>query len=271
MSYPFDVHPCWARHRNNLWERIHLPVAPRCNVKCFFCDHNMGASCHLPKPGRANKIMTVEQALNVLRRELSNRPDLRIVAVSGPGEPLYNPEFYELMRAVKDIDSTLKLCVSTNGVLLTDALESLLELNISTISVSVHTFSIGTAQRIYEWAMIDGARYFGIEMAEKIINRQRDGISASVSSGINIKVNTILIPGVNDDEMAYIASELAGMGVKLQNIVPLVPIGNGPPNRPTHAELIAARMSASQHIRQFHHCKQCRSDVVGIPGNDVIL
>ncbi len=271
MRYPFDFHPCWAKDRRHLWERIHLPVAPKCNAKCFFCDHNVGASCHFPKPGRANRVMTVDEAITVLKRELSSRPNLRIVAVSGPGEPLYNPEFYELMKAVKEIDAELKLCTSTNGILLHNAIESLLDLGISTVSISVHTLSIDTAQSIYEWAIIDGVRLSGVEMAHELIRKQRQGISAAVDSGIHVKVNTILIPGVNNDQMAHIASELSGMGVRLQNIVPLVPLGNCTPGRPTHDELMAARLSASHHIKQFYHCKQCRSDVVGIPGNDVIL
>ena len=61
-------------------------------------------------------------------------------------------------------------------------------------------------------------------------------------------------------------------GAAIQNIVPLVPNDKMSSFRaPTESELVCIRKESSEFIRQFSFCKQCRSDVVGIPGCDRIL
>lgn len=109
-------------------------------------------------------------------------------------------------------------------------------------------------------------------MGDIIIQKQIAGIQLVVSLGIIIKVNTILIPDINTDDIVSISRQVADAGAYLQNIVPLIPSGNNPNLRaPTEEELDSIRHRASKHILQFTHCKQCRSDVVGIPGQDRIL
>ncbi len=271
MNYPFDHHPCWSNDRSGLWARIHLPVAPKCNVKCFFCDHNRGASCHIPRPGRASRTMTVRKAIDILEQHLHKRNDLRIVAVAGPGEPLANPEFFEVFEYVHDNHPDLKLCVSTNGTLLKDSALELARLGVSTVTVSVHTLNPETAQQVYEWAILDGSLVSGPEMGKQIVDLQVLGIQAAVSNGLMIKANTILIPGMNDHEIDTLSRRIADLKVSIQNITPLIPISKDSPPRPTHDELVRARLTASANIPQFTQCKQCRSDVVGVPGHDTIL
>ena len=89
---------------------------------------------------------------------------------------------------------------------------------------------------------------------------------------MTVKVNSILIPEINANEMEVLAKRIAELGVRLQNIVPLIVTPTCHHLRsPTKKEVEKARIAASRYIQQFTHCKQCRSDVVGIPGNDRIL
>ncbi|MHA1615065.1 MAG: nitrogenase molybdenum-iron cofactor biosynthesis protein, partial [Candidatus Thorarchaeota archaeon] len=69
-----------------------------------------------------------------------------------------------------------------------------------------------------------------------------------------------------------LSKQIVDSGASLHNIVPLILCGNNQKLRPpTKEELYMARQIASKNIAQFTHCKQCRSDVVGIPGSDRIL
>jgi nitrogen fixation protein NifB len=272
QKYPFDHHPCWAECREDLWERIHLPVARRCNVKCYFCDHSLGNNCHSSKPGASSEVMTPEYAFQRLKDEIRDRPRLRIVGISGPGEPLVNSETFELLDHVNNLAHTLRCCISTNGVLLSDKVMDLLDCNVETVSVSLSTIRPKTAQRIYEWAMIEKRVLTGRAMGKKIIESQLKGIEQAIQEGIRVKVNTVLIPSINYHEMNEISRVLHNLGVSLQNIVPLVPwAGMAEIEKPDSNSLEHARSIASVHMRQFTHCQQCRSDVVGIPGNDSIL
>jgi len=271
-SYPFTHHPCWSCNRDGLWARIHLPVAPSCNVKCAYCDHQLDASGHMPVPGRSRRVMTPTQAIEVTLDELGKDPNLRIVAVSGPGEPLACPQTFTTLRGVRDLGVDIEFCLSTNGVLLEEKTKQLVELGAKTISVTMSTVSPETASQIYEWAMIDGRRLTGPEMGEKVIDAQLGGISSATKSGMFVKVNSILIPEMNGEQMGALAIALKDAGARLQNIVPLIPFDNMARERPpAQNELQDARNSASHFMEQFHHCKQCRSDVVGIPGSDRIL
>ena len=122
-SYPFKHHPCYSNQRQNLWERIHLPVARKCNVKCVFCDHSIGSSCHTSKPGFSSNIMNVDEAVERTLKEINIRPNLKIAAISGPGEPLYNKETFETLRRIRQKIPKIKFCLSTNGTLLSEHLD----------------------------------------------------------------------------------------------------------------------------------------------------
>ncbi|MHA1137349.1 MAG: radical SAM protein [Candidatus Thorarchaeota archaeon] len=271
-QYPYAHHPCYAESRKNLWARIHLPVAKICNVKCIFCDHSVGSSCHTSKPGFANSLMQPHEAIARAKIEIEKDRGLRIVAVSGPGEPLANEETFTTLEGIRKQNQGINFCLSTNGVLLEDSAVRLKELGVRSISVSVNAAFPKTAARVYEWARFNGKVIRGNEMGETIIQKQLAGIKKAVALGMVIKVNTILIPDINVDDIPYISKQIVQAGAALQNIVPLILCGENPQLRtPTKKELDSARSTASKYLRQFTHCKQCRSDVVGIPGQDRIL
>jgi nitrogen fixation protein NifB len=216
--------------------------------------------------------MTPTQAIKVTLDELRKDPNLRIVAVSGPGDPLTCPQTFKTLRGIRALNADIDLCLCTNGVLLEEKTKQLVELGVRAISVTMSTVSPETASQIYEWAVIDGKRLTGRKMGEKIIDVQLRGISSATKSGVFVKVNSILIPEMNGEQMEALAGALGDAGARLQNIVPLIPFDNMINERPpTQNELDDARNRASRVMEQFYHCKQCRSDVVGIPGADRIL
>lgn len=271
-QYPFTHHPCYAESRKNLWARIHLPVARICNVKCIFCDHSVGSSCHTSKPGFAKSLMKPHEAIARAQTEIENNRNLRIAAVSGPGEPLANEETFTTLDGIRKQNQEIEFCLSTNGLLLEEYAISLKKLGVRSISVSVNAAFPKTAAKIYEWARIDGKIIRGKKMGTVIIQKQLAGIERSVALGMIIKVNTILMPDFNVEEIQSISQQVAQSGASLQNVVPLIVCGENLQFRaPTKKELDDARLAASKYLHQFRHCKQCRSDVLGIPGHDRIL
>lgn len=272
QAYPSEFHPCWSQSRHNIWERIHLPVARVCNVKCAFCDRALASACHTSMPGTSRILMAPEDAAGRAVEEIEKRPNLKIVAVSGPGEPLANDETLCTLQRVKMAFPAIHFCISTNGVLLAEHVPNLLRLNVETVSVSISTVNPHSAARIYEWAIVDGNLMRGEKMGERVIEKQLDGICRASSVGIRVKVNSILIPSINGGDIGSLARSISKAGATLHNIVPLVPNANMiQMQAPSEHEIAMARKTASAYIEQFHHCQQCRSDVVGIPGNDTPL
>jgi len=212
--------------------------------------------------------MEIDEAVEVVERLMRSRPRLRIAAVSGPGEPLYNDSTLSLFEELRFRHPHLRFCLSTNGVLLDRFAASLARLGVETVTVSMHALSSEVAERVYEWVRLDEHR-----MTERfgslIVERQLSGIREAVRHGMHVRVNTVFIPGLNDTEPVRLAEAIAKAGAELQNIIPLVPMGAAAHIRPpTRTELRRARKEASKYVPQFTHCRQCRSDVVGIPGAD---
>ena len=217
-------------------------------------------------------MLTPEEAIERTMRELSEDPELRIVAISGPGDPLANRETYATLQGLRDRGLDVRFCLSTNGTLLEEAVGMLCDLDVSTVSVSMSTQSCNIASNLYEWAIINGRIMRGVDMAREIITRQLRGIRSAADAGICVKVNTILIPDLNSNDMVPLSRRISDAGAQIQNIVPLVPCGAKSNLRvPSTRELDLARSAASSNIQQFMHCRQCRSDVVGIPGRDRVL
>jgi nitrogen fixation protein NifB len=216
--------------------------------------------------------MKPEEAISRTIEEVEKDPRLRIVAISGPGEPLVNEETFTTLEGIRNQMDHLNFCLSTNGVLLEEKVPRLKELGIRSISVSMSAIFPDTAARVYEWARINGKKLKGKAMGEYIIQKQLAGIERSVALGITVKVNTVLMPGINNEEINHLAKQISNAGASLQNIVPLVLCTINPDLKiPTREEIDSARFTASLYIHQFTHCKQCRSDVVGIPGRDRVL
>lgn len=271
LAFPFNHHPCWSSERSNLWERIHLPVAKECNIQCGFCSNRTGCS-HTLGPGGCEKIMTPEEAINALSIECGRRQNLRIVGISGPGDPLFNDETFTTLQQVRENFKDFEICLCTNGLLLEDKSLQLAELGVRTISVSMSAINPSTIALIYSWAMINRRLESGMKMAEAVVSLQLEGIRAATDLGIHVKVNTILIPNINSNEIRALAVAIQTAGASMQNIIPLIPRGKMSGELPpTHEQIKRARANAGEYIPQFSHCKQCRSDVVGVPGCDSIL
>jgi nitrogen fixation protein NifB len=107
----------------------------------------------------------------------------------------------------------------------------------------------------------------GAEAGELLIRGQLTGIREAAAAGITVKVNTVLIPGINDGHIADIAQAVSEAGASKHNIIPLIPqyeFADMP--APSCEQIEAARAAAAPYIRQFLHCAHCRADACGVPG-----
>jgi nitrogen fixation protein NifB len=111
-----------------------------------------------------------------------------------------------------------------------------------------------------------GVTYRGEEAAFLLISKQFSGLKKAINNGFSVKVNTVLIPGINDKEMPKIARRVKGAGASLMNIMPLIPCGRMKGLRaPTCDELRKARQDCEGMILQFRRCEQCRAGIIYLP------
>jgi NifB/MoaA-like Fe-S oxidoreductase len=90
-----------------------------------------------------------------------------------------------------------------------------------------------------------------------------------ISAGIQLHVQIVLVPGVNEAEIPLIAERAATLGVNVMNITPLIAQGEfAGVAPPTPKQIHAMRGRCASHLPLISHCRQCRSDACGLLGED---
>ncbi|MFO8009954.1 MAG: nitrogenase cofactor biosynthesis protein NifB [Dehalococcoidia bacterium] len=261
--------PCFNREASRVFGRIHLAVAPECNVQCNFCLRDFDC-VNESRPGVTSQVLSPEGALERVRQITDRFDNICTIGIAGPGESLFNEATIKTFRLARDAFPGLHLCVSSNGLLLPDRVDILHELGVDTVTVTMSAVDPKVGAEIYSWVYYEDKYYRGIEGAELILSRQLDGIMMAVEKGMLVKVNSVMIPGVNDHHMTAIAQKASELGAFMQNIMPLIPQYKFAHLKPPAAkERKQAQDEASQYIRQMRHCRQCRADAIGLLGKDL--
>jgi nitrogen fixation protein NifB len=259
------VHPCFAEGKPNNKGRIHLPVCPGCNIACKFCERSINSVEQ--RPGVTANIITPEEALDVVRRSVELSPDITVVGIAGPGDTLATPYAIETFHLVRKAFPHLIKCMSTNGLLLPEKAEALIDVGIDTLTVTVNDIYPETLVKLNDRITYHGKLIEGIEAAKILIANQLEGIRLVTAAGMVVKVNTVLVPEINGDHIGDIAEAVKNAGASLYNIIPLIPQHELKYcNVPTCLEIDGARSDAEKHIQVFRHCQHCRADAIGVPG-----
>jgi hypothetical protein len=120
--------------KRRLKGRVHLAVAPRCNIQCAFCERKICANLTMQHPGWAHQLLSPIEAVELVRHLAHSRPgESFVVGVAGPGEPLANAETFEALGRVHKEYPALIKCVSTNGLLLEQRLPHLLDAGVTAL------------------------------------------------------------------------------------------------------------------------------------------
>lgn len=260
-------HPCYDVTAHKRIGRIHLPVAFKCNIGCGFCDKKVTPFYHTSRPGLSYELMKPEDAVIAVEKAVTQNPHIKVIGISGPGEPLYNKETFETLKLVSGHFPYMKYCICTNGLLLSDHAGTLKDLNVQSLTVTINAVDPVIASKINSHVILDGEEIEGLQGAKTLVKRQLEGLKLASDLGFLIKVNCVLIPKINDEHVRDIAYEVKKLGAYIFNIMPLIPIGRFSGLRaPSCEELILARERCESIIPIFRACKQCRADACGIPG-----
>ncbi|WP_421876842.1 GTP 3',8-cyclase MoaA [Marinoscillum sp.] len=155
---------------------LRISLTDRCNLRCFYCMPEDGIDL-MEKPS----IMTLEEIISITKtfKELG----VNTVRLTG-GEPLIRKNFEYLIRSLADLGVTLKL--TTNAILLDRYLDLFEEVGLKRINISLDT--------------LDKARSVFITKRD-YYDQIMTNIQEAVSRGFSIKLNVVLIKGVNDAEI----------------------------------------------------------------------
>ena len=263
-----NTHPCFSKEAHHKFGRIHLPVAPACNIQCRYCIRKYDCA-NESRPGITSRVMGPSEALERVRAVVDRNENISVIGIAGPGDPLANDATFWTMRAIHKEFPGLILCVSTNGLYLPERLEELMKAGVRSLTITINAVTPEMGEKIYSWANFRGKRFEGREAAALIVNNQWRGLSNAIDAGLIVKVNTVFIPGVNDAEIPLIAWHAGERGADIMNIMPLIPQAEFEGReRPTQEMLGKKRAECERHMPQMTHCRQCRADACGVLGED---
>lgn len=266
------THPCFYAGAKGKYGRIHLPVAPSCNIQCAYCRRDYDCP-HENRPGVTRNVISPEGAVNLFESALEKMPHISVAAVAGPGDAFCSPETtLQTFEQIRRKNSDLALCVSTNGLNVKSYIPQLCDLNVGFVTITVNAINPNIGMRLHKRISFGDRIIRGVEAAQILISRQLEAIPLLKAAGIIVKVNTVVVPGVNDFHVLFVAKKMGRLGVDLMNFLPLIPLAGTDMEdmaSPSEDKMRKLRQKANSHVSQMHHCKRCRSDSMGLLDHDI--
>ncbi len=267
----FNRHPCFNAKVKGQYGRVHLPVAPKCNIQCNYCNRKYDC-VNESRPGVTSTILTPDQALYYMGKVLEKEPRISVAGIAGPGDPFANAdETLETMRLIRTTYPDTILCLASNGLTLEPYVPELAEIGVSHVTVTVNAVDPEVTKNIYSWVRDGKIIYRGLQGAELLLARQISAIEKLKRYNITVKINTIVIPGINDHHIMDVAGMMKKLGADLLNCMAMFPnadtvFENVP--EPSKNTMIEIRNEAEKHLPQMRHCTRCRADAVGLLDDD---
>ena len=262
-------HPCFSEKACHAFGRCHLPVAPRCNIQCNYCIRDFDC-VNESRPGVTTKVLDPEEAVKMVRNVLEKYTYIMVIGIAGPGEPLANEETMETLRRLHEEFPNVIKCISTNGLLLPEKIDLLEKYDVGNVTVTLNAIDPAIGAKIYQFVNYHGKRYEGLEAARILLENQLKGIELAVARHMIVKVNTVYIPGINEEHIPAIAKKVGEMGVYTFNVIPLIAQYKFSHITPPTPEMKRKMQDAcAQYVRQMRHCQRCRADAIGRLGHDI--
>jgi len=182
---------------------LRVSITDRCNLRCFYClPKDRGRSCSAEQ-------LSFDELAAVVRAAVSL--GVEKIRVTG-GEPLVRPGVVDFIRTLREIPGVRDLALSTNGTLLTDYAAALKAAGLMRINISLDSL------RPAVFRAISGRNDIGRVCA---------GIAAARTAGLQpIKLNVVVMRGVNDDELPAILEFAAEQGAQAR-FIEYMPLGIG--------------------------------------------
>jgi nitrogen fixation protein NifB len=269
MTLNIQNHPCFNDSSRHKYGRIHLPVAPKCNIQCNYCNRKYDCM-NENRPGITSKVLSPKQALYYLDGALKLSPNISVVGIAGPGDPFANPdETMETLRLVREKYPEMLLCVATNGLDVLPYIEELAELQVSHVTLTINAIDPLIGQEIYAWVRYQKRMYRDLQAAQLLLENQLAALQKLKRFGVTAKVNSIIIPGVNETHVVEVARQVASMGADILNALPYyntteTVFENIP--EPDAVMVKEIQEEAGKLLPQMKHCARCRADAVGVIG-----
>jgi nitrogen fixation protein NifB len=211
---------------NKWFDEMQLYVAPSCNMLCNFCSRSSDCSLNGNNPVYLSRAMTPSQAVNWAISAVTRDHRIRVIKISGPGEPLCNHQTFEVFKRLQPRLQDYIFGISTNGLLLEEKLEKLLQLDVSMVDLSINAVTPNIISKLYSKLILNENVISEPDKVVKILQeRQMSALEICRKYKLTTKINTLYFPGINDNDIVQIAEMCRDYGVSSMCLISGYPGG----------------------------------------------
>lgn len=155
---------------------LRISLTDNCNLRCFYC---MPEEKYAFAP--AAKLMQVDEIEKIA--QLFVEYGVKKIRLTG-GEPLVRKDAPKILKSLGKLD--IELAITTNGIRVDEMLNELLEAHIKAINISLDT--------------LQPEKFLKITRRDQF-HRVRNNINLLLKHNIRVKINVVIMKGLNDDEI----------------------------------------------------------------------
>ena len=175
---------------------LRVSLTDKCNLRCTYCMPSEHMQW-LPKA----ELLSVDELLRVVRLAVS--AGIEEVRLTG-GEPLLHPHVVDIVAGIASLPTAPTVTLTTNGVHLAPVAQSLVDAGLQRFNISLDT--------------LDRDRFKQLTRRDEL-GAVLQGIAAAKATGIRpIKINSVLMAGVNEDEAPELLAWAIAEGLQLRFI-----------------------------------------------------
>ena len=180
---------------------LRISLTDKCNLRCKYCVPSCGVE-RMPH----DEILTLEEVLKLT--DIFTKLGVTKVRFTG-GEPLVRKNVISLIQNVSKLTNSPKICITTNGVLLSDYIDYLYYSSVHDINISLDTLDPLT------YASITG---------QDAIAQVFDSIRECLNLGVNLKINAVPLKGINEEDIPALAALSRDYDMSVR-FIELMPVG----------------------------------------------
>jgi len=181
-------------------KKLRISVTDRCNMRCGYCMPTNNT-----KWFDSTEVLSFEEIIRL--SSIFAILGVEKIRITG-GEPLVRPMIENLIKSIAKIPHIKSIGLTTNGLLLSDTVEKLKSSGLNSVNISLDSFKEDRFKMMT-----------GINGLDKVIS----SIQKAKDAGFDVKINTVVVRGWNDDEVVEFANfaRQTGITVRFIEFMPL--------------------------------------------------
>src|SRR5512133_212103 len=131
-------HPCFDKEAKGKYGRVHLPIAPKCNIQCNYCNRDYDC-VNESRPGVTSTLLKPDQAIEYMKALTTKYDNITVAGIAGPGDAFAQADVVmETLSKMKEEVPQLIPCLSSNGLDIMPYIDDLKKLGVKHVTLTIN-------------------------------------------------------------------------------------------------------------------------------------